>query len=58
MGMSRKRKFVYFIAIGLSVLYLLWRIFFTIPWGTNLPVLIFGLALVISEVVSNLTATY
>lgn len=56
MGMSRKRKFVYFIAIGLSVLYLLWRIFFTIPWGTNLLVLIFGLALVASEVVSNLTA--
>lgn len=56
MGLSRKRKVMYIFAIVLSVLYLLWRVLFTIPWHTHIGVLIFALALVISEIVSNLTA--
>jgi cellulose synthase (UDP-forming) len=47
---------MYIFAIVLSVLYLLWRVLFTIPWHTHIGVLIFALALVISEIVSNLTA--
>lgn len=53
--MSNKRRFVYFLAIVLSVIYLLWRIFFTIPWHANIFVLIFALLLVISEILSNST---
>ena len=32
MEMSRKKKLFYILAIALSVIYLLWRIIFTIPW--------------------------
>lgn len=53
--MSNKRRFVYFLAIALSVIYLLWRIFFTIPWHSNIFTLIFALLLVISEILSNAT---
>ena len=31
MGMSNKKRFVYILALVLSVIYLLWRVFFTIP---------------------------
>lgn len=53
--MSNKRRFLYFSAIVLSIIYLLWRIFFTIPWHANIFTLIFALLLVISEILSNLT---
>lgn len=53
--MSNKRRFLYFLAIALSVVYLLWRIFFTIPWHANLFTLIFALLLVLSEILSNAT---
>lgn len=53
--MSNKRRFIYFLAIALSVIYLLWRIFFTIPWRANIFTLIFALLLVISEILSNST---
>ncbi|CAJ2236203.1 Cellulose synthase catalytic subunit [UDP-forming] [Companilactobacillus paralimentarius] len=53
--MSNKRRFLYFLAIALSVIYLIWRIFFTIPWHSNLFTLIFALLLVISEILSNST---
>lgn len=53
--MSNKRRFLYFLAIALSIIYLVWRIFFTIPWHSNLFTLIFALLLVISEILSNST---
>lgn len=53
--MSNKRRFLYFLAIALSVIYLIWRVFFTIPWHSNIFTLIFALLLVISEILSNLT---
>ncbi len=53
--MSNKRRFLYFLAIALSIIYLLWRVFFTIPWRANILTLIFALLLVISEILSNLT---
>lgn len=52
---SNKRRFLYFLAIALSVIYLIWRIFFTIPWHANIFTLIFALLLVISEILSNST---
>jgi cellulose synthase (UDP-forming) len=56
MGMSNKKRFVYILALILSVIYLLWRVFFTIPWHANIFVLIFALLLVGSELFSNFTA--
>jgi len=56
MRISWHRKAVYVLAIALSVLYLLWRVLFTIPWHAHLFTLIFALMLVGSEIVSNLTA--
>ncbi|WP_455428769.1 glycosyltransferase [Lactiplantibacillus pentosus] len=53
--MSNKRRFLYFLAIALSIIYLLWRVFFTIPWRANILTLVFALLLVISEILSNLT---
>ncbi|MDD6719936.1 MAG: glycosyl transferase, partial [Lactobacillus porci] len=56
MEMSRKKKIFYILAIALSVLYLLWRIIFTIPWRAKPWVLVFALTLWICEVVSASTA--
>lgn len=53
--MSNRRRLLYFLAILLSVIYLLWRVFFTIPWHSNIFTLIFALLLVISEILSNAT---
>ncbi|CAJ1187648.1 Cellulose synthase catalytic subunit [UDP-forming] [Companilactobacillus paralimentarius] len=53
--MSNRRRFLYFLAIALSVIYLIWRIFFTIPWHSNIFTLIFALLLVLSEILSNTT---
>ncbi|WP_125767656.1 glycosyltransferase family 2 protein [Lapidilactobacillus wuchangensis] len=54
--MSKTKKITYILAIILSIIYLLWRVFFTIPWQANIFVLIFALLLVISELISNFTA--
>ncbi|AVK62042.1 glycosyl transferase [Lactobacillus sp. CBA3605] len=53
--MSNKRRLLYFLAIALSIIYLLWRIFFTIPWHAQIFTLIFALLLVVSEILSNTT---
>ena len=53
--MSNSRRLLYFLAILLSVIYLLWRVFFTIPWHSNIFTLIFALLLVLSEILSNAT---
>ncbi|GEO74342.1 glycosyltransferase [Levilactobacillus namurensis DSM 19117] len=53
--MSNKRRILNVLAIILSVIYLLWRVFFTIPWHAHLFTLIFALLLVLSEIVSNFT---
>lgn len=54
--MSNIKKITYILAIALSVIYLLWRIIFTIPWHAHWLTLIFALLLVGSEIFSNLTA--
>lgn len=56
MRISLTKKIVYVLAIVLSMLYLLWRVFFTIPWHAHLFTLIFALMLVGCEIISNFTA--
>lgn len=56
MGMSNLKRVAYVLALVLSVVYLLWRILFTIPWHAHFLVLVFALLLVGSELFSNLTA--
>lgn len=54
--MPKIKKVSYILAIVLSVIYLLWRIFFTIPWHAHIFTLIFALLLVGSEIFSSFTA--
>ncbi|MFA9353726.1 glycosyltransferase family 2 protein [Pediococcus pentosaceus] len=54
--MQKIKKVSYILAIVLSVIYLLWRIFFTIPWHAHIFTLIFALLLVGSEIFSSFTA--
>lgn len=56
MKISKKRKLLYIVSVVLVTIYLIWRIFFTIPWQTNIFVLIFALLLVGNEIISNATA--
>lgn len=56
MGMTGKKRAVYVLSLVLSVIYLLWRVLFTIPWHAHFLTLVFALLLVSSEIFSNLTA--
>ncbi|WP_227004629.1 hypothetical protein [Jeotgalibaca arthritidis] len=50
------KKFVYLLAFVLSVIYLVWRGMYTLPWSESLFAICFGIALWLSEIVSNVTA--
>ena len=50
------QKAIYALAIILTVLYLIWRIFFTIPTYHHLFSFIIALLLLLSELLSNFTA--
>lgn len=54
--MPKIKKASYILAIALSVIYLLWRVIFTIPWHAHIFTLIFALLLVGSEIFSSFTA--
>ncbi|MCZ9311088.1 glycosyltransferase [Weissella koreensis] len=54
--MSIYKKIKYFLAIFLTVVYLIWRLFFTIPWHASIFTLTFAILLVSSELLSSLTA--
>lgn len=54
--MKDNKKILYLAAVLFSVIYLVWRLFFTLPLSGSLFALIFGIALWVSEVVSNFTA--
>lgn len=56
MAISRWKKFLYYLAIILSVVYLIWRIGWTIPWEQSFWFLLYAIILWVCEVVSNLTA--
>lgn len=53
---SRTKKVAYVLAFVLSILYLIWRVLFTLPWDASLWVLIFAILLIGSEIISNITA--
>lgn len=54
--MKSKRKTIWFILTAIFMtIYLAWRIFFTLPLDDGLPQLIFGLLLIIGEVVTVFT---
>lgn len=51
-----RRNLIYLLTITTTVIYLVWRGVYTLPWNESLFALLFGLALWLSEIVSNLTA--
>lgn len=53
---SRTKKVAYVLAFLLSLLYLIWRVFYTLPWNGSIWILIFAILLVFSEIISNITA--
>lgn len=53
--MKRSKKIIYLLAFIFSVIYLIWRGLYTLPWQESLFALIFGILLWISEIVSNFT---
>ncbi len=56
--MPKIKKVSYILAIVLSVIYLFWRVFFTISWHAHIFTLIFALLLVGSEIFSSLLPMY
>lgn len=54
--LKRSKKIIYFFAFIFSVIYLVWRGFYTLPWNESLFALIFGVLLWFSEIISNFTA--
>lgn len=51
-----KRRILYTLTILTTVIYLVWRGMYTLPWDESLFAIIFGLLLWLSEIVSNFTA--
>lgn len=54
--MELRKKVIYGAALFFSVVYLIWRALYTLPWSESLFAVIFGVLLLISEGVSNFTA--
>jgi cellulose synthase (UDP-forming) len=54
--MERRKKILYLMAFILSVMYLVWRGLYTLPWEESVFALVFGIFLWISEIISNFTA--
>ncbi|MCM3173626.1 glycosyltransferase family 2 protein [Paenibacillus sp. MER 99-2] len=53
---NEKRQNIFFvITMILMTIYLLWRIFFTLPWGEGILNVIFGMLLIVAETVTVLT---
>lgn len=50
------KKIVYVLAFIFSIVYLVWRGIYTLPWNESLFALIFGILLWFSEIISNFTA--
>lgn len=51
-----KRRILYTLTILTTVIYLVWRGIYTLPWDESFFAIIFGLLLWLSEIVSNFTA--
>lgn len=54
--MQLKKKILYFSAFILTVIYLVWRGLYTLPWEGSIFALVFGILLWLSEILSNFTA--
>lgn len=54
--MLLKKNLIYISAIVTTIIYAVWRVTCTLPWGDGLPVLIAGLLLVIAEIIGFLEA--
>lgn len=54
--MQLKKKILYFSAFILTVIYLVWRGLYTLPWDGSIFALVFGILLWLSEILSNFTA--
>ena len=54
MTSEKKRNIWFLMTIFFSVVYLLWRIFFTLPWSAGFLQAAAGLALVLAETVTFL----
>ncbi|WP_125762224.1 glycosyltransferase family 2 protein [Companilactobacillus hulinensis] len=54
--MTWTKKIIYAVTIISTMIYLLWRLFFTIPWHSQFWVLLFAILLLLSEIISNFTA--
>lgn len=55
MAENRKRNLFFLITVILMSIYLLWRIFFTLPAGVGIPQLLFGILLVTAEMITAMT---
>ncbi|RRG18894.1 glycosyltransferase [Weissella viridescens] len=54
--MSKKKRMMYLFSCLLTVFYLVWRVFFTLPWHASYWLIAFAIILVVCEIMSNCTA--
>lgn len=54
--MQLQKKILYLSAFILTVIYLIWRGLYTLPWDGSVFALVFGILLWVSEILSNFTA--
>lgn len=50
------KQIIYALTIISTLVYLIWRLFFTLPWGSSFWILLFAILLLLSEFISNFTA--
>ncbi|MFQ7172999.1 MAG: hypothetical protein ACLRQF_13575 [Thomasclavelia ramosa] len=54
--MNKKRNYIFGFAFFFSTLYLLWRIFFTLPFDQSFGEILFGIILLLAEIITTLTS--
>ncbi len=54
--MKWTKQIIYAVTVISTLVYLIWRLFFTLPFGAPFWVLIFAILLLLSEIISNFTA--
>ena len=54
--MNKKRNYIFGFAFFFSTLYLLWRIFFTLPLDQSFGEILFGIILLLAELITTLTS--
>ena len=56
MHLKLHQKILYGLAVILTVIYLIWRTFFTLPLHEHLVLFVVAILLLLSEILSNMTA--